>query len=272
MPRYWKHDTSKPVLELKSVSVAYGEERVLEDISFSVERGERIAVVGPNGAGKSTLFKTIVGILKPDFGNILVYGEKPYNHICIGYVPQASMIDWNFPVSVFDVVMMGRVGKIGLLGRAKRHDRAIVERSLERVGMLGFANKQIGMLSGGQRQRVFLARAIAQEAELLLMDEPLTGLDVTSQMDIYSIIEELSNQGISILVSTHDLNAAGEHFTRIMLLNRRIVKLGSKMEVMKSQYLLETFGGHFTMVEDEHGVAIVGDSCCSGGKIGREDM
>ncbi len=272
MSRYWKHDTTKPVLELKNVSVAYGEEIVLEDVSFSVDKGERIAVVGPNGAGKSTLFKTIVGILKPGSGNILVYGEKPYNHICIGYVPQASMIDWNFPVSVFDVVMMGRIGKIGLLGRAKKRDREIVMHCLERVGMAEFADKQIGMLSGGQRQRVFLARAIAQETELLLMDEPLTGLDVTSQGDIYGIIEELSNQGISILVSTHDLNAAGEHFTRIMLLNRRIVKLGTKADVMKPQYLLETFGGHFTVVGDEHGVAVVGDSCCSGGRIGKEDI
>ena len=272
MSRYWKHDTSKPVLELKNVSVAYGGETVLENISFSVEKGERIAVVGPNGAGKSTLFKTIVGILRPDAGNIFVYGEKPYNHICIGYVPQASMIDWNFPVSVFDVVMMGRVGKIGLLGRPRKRDRDIVMRCLERVNMVGFANKQIGMLSGGQKQRVFLARAIAQETELLLMDEPLTGLDVTSQKDIYRIIEELSDQGISILFSTHDLNAAGEYFTRIMLLNRRIVKLGSKDDVMRPQYLLETFGGHFAVVEDKSKIAMVGDSCCSGGEIGRGDI
>ncbi len=272
MSHYWKHDTSKPVLELRDVNVAYGDNPVLDNISFCVERGERIAVVGPNGAGKSTLFKTIVGILKPDSGRILVYGERPYNHICIGYVPQASMIDWNFPVSVFDVVLMGRIGKIGLLHRARKSDREIALGALKRVNMENLADKQIGMLSGGQKQRVFLARAIAQETELLLMDEPLTGLDVTSQQDIYGVLEELSKQGVSILVSTHDLNAASEHFDRIMLLNRRIVKMGLKDEVMNPQYLLETFGGHFTVVESENKMAVVNDTCCSGGHIGKEDI
>ena len=236
---------------------------MLKDISFSVEKGERLAVVGPNGAGKSTLFRTIAGTLTPTSGEIAIYGKKPGSHICIAYVPQVNMIDWDFPVTVLDVVMMGRIRKIGFIKRPGRKDREIAYHSLELVNMEELAGKQIGMLSGGQRQRVFLARAIAQDAEILMMDEPFTGLDVTSQRDLYRIMDNLTINGITLLVSTHDLNAAKKYFTRIMLLNRRIVKIGTGDEVMNPEYLIETFGGHFTIVESERGTTLIEDSCCS---------
>lgn len=260
---FWQHDLTRPLLELKDVTVVLGEEEVLKDISFSVEKGERLAVVGPNGAGKSTLFRTIAGTLTPTSGEIAIYGKKPGSHICIAYVPQVNMIDWDFPVTVLDVVMMGRIRKIGFIKRPGRKDREIAYHSLELVNMEELAGKQIGMLSGGQRQRVFLARAIAQDAEILMMDEPFTGLDVTSQRDLYRIMDNLTINGITLLVSTHDLNAAKKYFTRIMLLNRRIVKIGTGDEVMNPEYLIETFGGHFTIVESERGTTLIEDSCCS---------
>ncbi len=200
MRHYLEHDTSKPVLEVKAVMVKFGTETILDNISFSVKRGERIAVAGPNGAGKSTLFKAIAGTIRPDSGNILIYGDKPLAHICIAYVPQSSMIDWNFPVTVYDVVMMGRTGRIGLFKRPSGQDRGVVFNALGVVKMTEFADRQIGMLSGGQRQRVFLARAIAQDAGLLLMDEPFAGLDAASQQDIYRIIKYLSEEkGVTVL-------------------------------------------------------------------------
>ena len=267
MRHYWEHDISKPVLELKDVRVNFGAETILDGISFSVNRGERLAVVGPNGAGKSTLFKTIAGIIRPNSGEISVYGNKPLAHICIAYVPQASMIDWNFPVTVYDVVMMGRVGRIGYLKRPSRQDKKTVLDALDFVKMKEFAERQIGMLSGGQRQRVFLARAIAQDAELLLLDEPLTGLDVGSQQDRYRIIRFLAvEKKVTVLVSTHNLNAAGKNFPKIMLLNKRIVVLGTEREVMNTDYLLSTFGGHLAVIKSDDGVVAVNDTCCSKGE------
>lgn len=267
MKHYWEHDVSKPVLELKDVTVNFGTEVILDSISFSVKRGERLAVVGPNGAGKSTLFKIITGIIRPNSGRILVYGNRPLAHICIAYVPQASMIDWNFPVTVYDVVMMGRIGKIGFFKRPSRLDREKVVNALDFVKMKDFAERQIGMLSGGQRQRVFLARAIAQDAELLLLDEPLSGLDVGSKQDIYRIIRFLSvEKRVTILVSTHNLNAAGENFPKIMLLNKKIVVIGTKREVMKTDHLLNTFGGHLAVIKSEDGVVAVNDTCCNKGE------
>ena len=162
-----------------------------DDISFDLWPGERVAVVGPNGAGKSTLLKVVAGILAPSNGRADVYGYGAGGHICIGYVPQRSNVDWTFPVSVADVVMMGRVAKIGILRQAGRGDWQRVQDALAQVGMEEFAKRQIGELSGGQQQRVFIARALAQEAELLLMDEPLTGLDIPSQEAIFGILDQL---------------------------------------------------------------------------------
>jgi len=271
------HAPGVPTLEMQGVTLAYaagangvttsrGSQFALEDLSFQVDRGERVAVVGPNGAGKSTLFKIIVGILRPGGGVVNVYGHGPGGHICIAYVPQRSQIDWSFPVTVEDVVMMGRVGQIGLLRWPRRRDWEFVRHSLERVNALHLARKQIGELSGGQQQRVFIARALAQKAELLLLDEPLTGLDVRSQDDIFAILDGLRPEGVTVLVATHDLNLAAAHFDRVMLLNRRIVAFGAPSAVLTSPNLLQAYGGHVHVLDAGPAAAqlLVADTCCEG--------
>jgi manganese/iron transport system ATP-binding protein len=266
-----KHQTAAPTLELKNVSVAYAEgasdvtsarstQFALKNVSFEVETGERIAVVGPNGAGKSTLFKLIVGTLKPNQGEVNVFGHGPSGHICIAYVPQRSQIDWTFPVTVEDVVMMGRVGQIGLFRWPRRRDWDLVKASLERVKALHLAKKQIGELSGGQQQRVFIARALAQEAELLLMDEPLAGLDAPSQEAIFDVLDALRPDGVTVLLATHDLNLAESRFDRMMLLNKQIVAFDEATAVLQPDNLLLAYGGHIHTVGE--GDILLMDECC----------
>lgn len=202
------HDAAAPAVELAEVSIFYEQTPALDRISLVLPQGEQVAVVGPNGAGKSTLFNVIAGIQKPTCGSVRIGGSSPGNHICVGYVPQRRRIDWRFPVTVADVVMMGRVRKIGLLRWPGRQDHAAVQAALDQVGIGAFAKRQIGELSGGQQQRVFLARALAQESELLLLDEPFAGLDTPSQEAILAILADLRQQGITVLVATHDLNQA----------------------------------------------------------------
>ncbi|MFQ5421921.1 MAG: metal ABC transporter ATP-binding protein [Anaerolineae bacterium] len=266
------HETAAPTLSLQDVSVAYAagakeitsarsQSFAIESITCQIEVGERVAVVGPNGAGKSTLFKLIVGTLKPSQGEVQVYGRQPDGHICIAYVPQRSQIDWAFPVTVADVVMMGRVGQIGLFRWPRRRDWELVHHSLARVNAAHLADKQIGELSGGQQQRVFIARALAQEAELLLMDEPLTGLDAPSQEAIFDILDSLRPDGVTILLATHDLEMAAARFDRIMLLNREIVAFAEPTAVLQPQNLLRAYGGHLHAIGD--GDLLLTDDCCN---------
>lgn len=253
-------------LALERVGVRYDGVVVLDDVSFVIERGERIAIVGPNGAGKSTLFKVIAGMLRPSSGSIDIFGEAPGQHICIAYVPQRQQIDWRFPVSVADVVMMGRSGRIGLFRWPRRQDWQRVREALQQVDMLAYADRQIGELSGGQQQRVFLARALAQEAELILLDEPLSGLDAPSQQAIFAILDVLQRQGVTVLMATHDLDQAAAHFDRMMLLNRRVVAFGPPQEVMQTSLLLAAYGGHVQRLPGEQeGDLVLADTCCSGG-------
>jgi manganese/iron transport system ATP-binding protein len=261
-PRHQAHD---PLLQLQGVTVTYGPTPAIDNLTFQVERGDQVAVVGPNGAGKSTLFNVITGIIKPASGNVQIGGSEPGGHICVGYVPQRNRIDQRFPVTVADVVMMGRVGKIGLLRWPRRQDRERVQTALAQVGMVDFARRQIGELSGGQQQRVFLARILAQEAELLLMDEPLSGLDLPSQEAILTILAGLRRQGITILVATHDLNQAAEHFSQILLLNRRLVAYGPPAEVLTPERLMLAYGSGMHVVHGDHDDLILTDSCCGGG-------
>ncbi len=261
-----RHDTTQPVLDVSGLTVFLGSVKVIDGVSFSLQRGDSVAVVGPNGAGKSTLFRAVSGVLAYQSGTITVYGSEPVGHICIAYVPQATSVDWSFPVTVFDVVMMGRTGKIGLFRQPKRKDKNLVRQCLSMVDMTDLADRQIGMLSGGQRQRVFLARAIAQEAEIVLLDEPFTGLDVKSQNDIFAILRSLVSRGITVLVSTHDLETASERFSRIMLLNRKLIGFGGKAEMLTPELLLATFGGHVKVQAGNGGKLIVYDSCCDGGE------
>lgn len=258
------HAPDKPVLELRNVSVSYGNnggrQLALQDVSCQIESGERIAVVGPNGAGKSTLFKLIVGTIKPQQGEVHISGEEPGDHICIAYVPQRSQIDLTFPVTVEDVVMMGRVGQIGFFHWPRRRDWDFVREALGRVNAGHLAKKQIGELSGGQQQRVFIARALAQQAEILLLDEPLTGLDVPSQDAIFTILDNLRPDGVTVLVATHDLNLAAQRFDRVMLLNRRIVSFGSAETSLAPNKLVAAYGGQMHIVEGSQ--MILTDTCC----------
>lgn len=276
------HIDNAPTLELDDVSVAYaagangitsmsirvpdGNLYALLDISFRVDAGRQVAVVGPNGAGKSTLFKVIVGTIKPSKGSVNVFGHDPDCHICIAYVPQRSQIDWAFPVTVEDVVMMGRVGQIGLFRWPRRQDWQIVRKCLDRVQASHLAKKQIGELSGGQQQRVFIARALAQGADLLLMDEPFSGLDVPSHDAILDILDSLRGDAVTIMVATHDLNLAGEYFDLVMLLNRRIVAYGLADEVLTSSNLVQAFGGHMHVIDGEEESLMIADSCCDHGE------
>jgi manganese/iron transport system ATP-binding protein len=262
--KYEQHDLSRPILELKGVSVQFNGTLALDNIGFELHHGERVAVIGPNGAGKSTLFNTISGVVSPSRGEINIYGHTPGKHICIAYVPQRSQVDWEFPVNVADVVMMGRVRRLGLFRWPKRKDWVVVNGALELVGMAHLASRQIGELSGGQQQRVFIARALAQEAELMLMDEPLTGLDVRSQDRMFEILDTLREQGITIMVSTHDLNLAAERFDRLMLLNRELIGFGRAGEIFTPELLNKAYSGHMRLLETANGTVFVSDGCCGG--------
>ena len=263
------HQADQPILRISHLSVRYDSGIALEDISFEIKSGERLAVVGPNGAGKSTLFKVIAGVLPPSEGQVHVYGSAPDGHICIAYVPQRSQVDWNFPVSVADVVMMGRVGKLGLLRWPGRADWQVVYESLRLVDMERFADRQIGELSGGQQQRVFLARALAQEAELLLMDEPLTGLDIPAQEAILRILDLLRAHQITVMVATHDLNQAASQFDRLLLLNHRLVAIGRAADVLTPAHLTQAYGGQITVLKTGEETLVLPDTCCDHGEEGR---
>ncbi len=260
------HREAEPVIRLTDVTVRYnGGSPVLEDISFTLQRGERVAVVGPNGAGKSTLLKVIAGILRPTSGRVDIYGHEPGGHICIAYVPQRNQVDWSFPVTVADVVMMGRVSRLGLLRWPRRRDWEIVHECLRLVGMEEMADRQIGELSGGQQQRIFIARALAQEAEILLMDEPFTGLDMPSQEALLHVLDQLREREVTVLISTHDLSQAADRFDRILLLNRRLIAIGRAEEVLDLTHLAAAYGGRLTTLNTEQGTMVVPDTCCSPG-------
>jgi manganese/iron transport system ATP-binding protein len=218
--RFPDHDINTPTLRVSNLCFRYGNVNALEDITFEVKVGERLAIVGPNGAGKSTLFKIIAGVIKPTEGLVQVYGYEPSGHICIAYVPQRNNVDWSFPVNAADVVMMGRISKIGPLRWPSAQDWKTVRQALELVKMDTLAKRQINELSGGQQQRIFVARALAQEAELILMDEPFTGLDLTTQEDIFQILDTLQERKVTVMVALHDLKLASERFDRVMLSTR----------------------------------------------------
>lgn len=260
------HDLNRPILELKNVTLRFNGTPALDDVSFVLQTGERVAVIGPNGAGKSTLFNVISGVLPPTQGRADIYGHQPGRHICIAYVPQRSQVDWKFPVNVADVVMMGRVRKMGLFRWPKRKDWGFVYNALDLVNMTHLAKRQIGELSGGQQQRAFIARALAQEAELMLMDEPLTGLDVKSQEDIFTILDKLRQRDVTVMVATHDLNLAAEHFDRLMLLNQKIIGFGRANEVFTPDLLSRAYSGSMRLIETPGGTVFINDTCCGGGE------
>ncbi len=246
-----------PVLKVHNLSVSYNGNRALEEVSFAVQAGEGVAIVGPNGAGKSTLFKAMVGLLHPETGKIETGGAE------ISYVTQRSAVDWSFPVTVHDVVMMGRIARMGWLRWQRPRDREIVRQCLAQVGMLDYARRQIGELSGGQQQRVFIARALAQEATILLMDEPFSGVDVPAQEALMGILDNLRRQGVTVLVSTHDLNLAVERFDQLALLNRQLIAYGPPRQVVTPQTLAAAYGGR-ALWRGEGYALVMGDIGCCG--------
>jgi len=253
------HETNQPILSVSHLTMRYNGHVALEDVSFHLHEGERIAVVGPNGAGKSTLFKAVAGVLQPNSGEVNIYGSRPRGHVCIGYIPQRNQVDWTFPVSVADVVMMGRSAKLGPLNWPHKKDWEFVHHALEMVEMSDLSSRQINQLSGGQQQRMFIARALAQEAELMLMDEPLTGLDTPSQEGILNLLDRLKTEKVTVMVATHDLEQAASHFDRIMLLNHRIVAFGNPAEVLHTDNLVSAYGGRMRV--DPAGTMLM-DDCC----------
>lgn len=254
------HETNQPILDVQRLSVRYNGHAALDNITFHLHEGERVAVVGPNGAGKSTLFKVVAGVMPPTSGEVKIFGSRPLGHLCIGYIPQRSQVDWNFPVTVADVVMMGRSAKLGPLNWPHKRDWEHVDHALETVELTNLASRQIGQLSGGQQQRMFIARALAQESELMLMDEPLTGLDTPAQEGILELLNRLQKENVTVMVATHDLDQAATHFDRIMLLNHHIISFGEPNTVMQTENLLKAYGGRLRSTDGGNVLAI--DDCC----------
>lgn len=245
---------------MKNISVAYNSTLALHELTFQVPHGARIAVVGPNGAGKSTLFKALVGLLPLSQGHINIHGLPLGHHQdCVAYLPQREEVDWRFPVTVRDVVLMGRYGRLKWLQPPSRTDRQAVLRALEQMGIADLAKKSISDLSGGQQQRIFLARALAQEPHILLLDEPFTGVDVITQQATLALLDHLRQQRVTIIISTHDLNLASSRFDAILLLNRRLIAYGTPSEVLQQENLAQAFGS--SLLITKNGAMLV-DECC----------
>lgn len=245
-------------ISVKDVTVAYPNGTVaLQDASFSLNSGTICGLVGVNGSGKSTLFKAIMGFLKPSAGEILISGMPPreaQKRNLVAYVPQSEEVDWNFPVLVDDVVMMGRYGHMGFLRRPSRLDREKADEALERVGMIDFRRRQIGELSGGQRKRVFLARAMAQEGSILLLDEPFTGVDVKTEGAIIELLQQLKAQGHLVLVSTHNLGSVPDFCDHVVLIRKTVLAAGPTGTTFTQTNLEKAFGGvlrHFRLEGQE---------------------
>jgi ABC-type Mn2+/Zn2+ transport system ATPase subunit len=240
--------------------MAYGDKLVLRDLTFNIPYGSRVAVVGPNGAGKSTLFKALVGLLPLSAGRILIHGLPLGNHKdCVAYVPQREEVDWRFPVTVGDVVMMGRYDVQGWFKPTSPHDKQVVERSLDQMGIANLSRRSISDLSGGQQQRVFLARALAQEPHILLMDEPFTGVDITTLDTTLKLLDDLRLAQVTAMISTHDLNLAASKFDLILLINHRLIAFGKPADVLKQPHLADAFGPQMLILPD--GTAIFDDWC-----------
>lgn len=229
-------------LAVQHLSVSYGESRVLDDVSFTAGVGELVGIIGPNGAGKSTLLKAILDLV-PASGAVVVDG-KPLTRRSrrVAYVPQVSVVNWRFPATVREVVLMGRFGQIGWLRRPGRNDYALADAALEQVHMQHLANQPIAELSGGQQQRVFLARALAQEPQVMLLDEPISGVDVPTQEVILHLLRDLSAAGRTLLVTTHHLQHLEHHFDALLCLNRRLIAYGPPTTIMTREVVEATFG------------------------------
>ena len=247
-----------PVVEVRHLSAGYNTHAALEDVSFSIEQGCLAGLVGPNGSGKSTLLRVILGLHKPWRGEVRIFGQPGSpGRGRIGYTPQSELVDWSFPITALDVVLMGRYGRLGLIRRPGGRDREIAMAALERVHLAHLAQRRIGELSGGEQKRMLIARALAQEADLVLLDEPLAGLDATAQHDLLDLLEELRKEDKTLFVAAHDLSCVAANFDHAVLLNRRLVAFGRPSEVFTPELLSTAFqrhllvlpGGERTLVE-----------------------
>ena len=236
-------------LNVLDLTIAYGDKPVLWYIDLSVPAGHLMAIVGPNGAGKTTLIKSILGLLKPAAGRVLIF-DRPYaeQRKRVGYVPQRGTVDWDFPTSVLDVVMMGRYGALGWFKRPGSAEKQLAQNALDRVGMGAFVDRQISQLSGGQQQRVFLARALVQDADIYFMDEPFQGVDATTERAIIGLLQELRAQGKTVIAVHHDLQTVTEYFDWVMLLNVRKIASGPVAETFTDENLRLTYGGRVSFL------------------------
>jgi manganese/zinc/iron transport system ATP- binding protein len=236
-------------LRVEGVTVAYDARPVLRSVSFQVLQGEMVGIIGPNGAGKSTLLKCLLGLIRPDYGSVDVFGESAVQgRRHVAYVPQTEAVDWDFPVTVRDVVLMGRA-RAGLLGWPGRADRDKARAALEQVGMARFEHRHIRQLSGGQQRRVFLARALCQEAELLLLDEPFAGVDAASERAIFTLIDDIRDMGKTVVVVNHDLSIL-DRFDKVLMLNQRVTAFGPPSAVVNDQNLSATYGGRLSLLDE----------------------
>jgi manganese/zinc/iron transport system ATP- binding protein len=242
-------DPSSP-LALRGLTVSYGEKPALFSVDATFPAGAMSAIIGPNGAGKSTLLKASLGLIARVSGQVTVFGQPmEAARDRIAYVPQRASVDWDFPTTVLDVVLMGRYRKLGLFGRVSRAERALATGALARVGMEGFADRQIGQLSGGQQQRVFLARALAQEADLYLLDEPFAGVDAATERAIIDLLKKLKAQGKSVIAVHHDLSTVAAYFDHVFLVNVRAMAEGPVAATFTPAALAETYGGRLAATQ-----------------------
>ncbi len=242
-------DPSEIPIQIHDMTIAYHRKPVLWDVDLDVPEGQLVGIIGPNGAGKSTMITAIMDLLPKASGWVRIYG-KPYERMrrSVGYVPQRESVDWDFPISALEVVTMGRYGRLGWMRRPRREDRRAAEEALDKVGMGDFAGRQISQLSGGQQQRVFLARALAQDTRIYLMDEPFAGVDATTEQAIIDILMELRALGRTILCVHHDLQTVTRYFDWVIMLNMRVVASGPTAEVFSEENLHKTYGGRLTVL------------------------
>jgi len=236
-------------VSLNDVCAGYFGRDVLDGVTFEVHSGELVGIIGPNGSGKSTLLKVIAGLLPVQCGSVDIFGQPAQRvpHRLIGYVPQSESVNWSFPVTVLDTVLMGTYAQLGFFRRPGPAEREAALRALEQVGMSAYADTQIAQLSGGQQQRVFIARALVQRPKLLLLDEPIAGVDATTQHAIFTLLEDLQREGTTILVTTHDLSCVAEWFDNVLCLNHRVIAYGPPEQVLTQETLSATFGSHLLL-------------------------
>lgn len=245
-------------IEVEGLYVSFDGRPVLADIHWCVPRGAAAAIIGPNGGGKSTLLRTLVGRVRPDRGTIRILGQPaPHRGGAVAYVPQYEEIEWRFPLTVFDVVLQGRLGYYAWWQRPKAADRDLAMAAIERVGLAGQALRPIGDLSGGQRQRALIARALAQDAQVILLDEPATGLDATAQHDLLDLLRSLQQEGKTVVATTHDLDCITERFDSVLCLRGRVICQGPPRETLTAERLAAVFGRHMPLLHPSGEVTMV---------------